>query len=118
MKVSLQLLPVPHSLQLPPPQTPPRAEFKSPVAVTEVKVKAAAEVKQSPAVCTPEHHYRHLQRAREKRRLMCAIRCVLCNHEFTESDWSQAGWSAEKMTNMICNICIGLIPSDQVNQMA
>ena len=58
-------------LQPPPTQTPPTngAEVKSPVGVIEVKVKAAAEVKQAPAVCTPERHYRPLERAREKRRL-------------------------------------------------
>ena len=54
-------------LQPPPTQTPPTngAEFKSPVGVTEVKVKAAAEVKQAPAVGTPERHYRPLERTRE-----------------------------------------------------
>ena len=84
--------------------------FKSPVGVTEVKVKAAAEVKQTPAVSTPERHYRPLERAREKRRLrleesqrslalsawekercLPANRCVQCNHEFTNSDRSQIG---------------------------
>ena len=55
--------------QPPPPKTPPTngAGFKSPVGVTEVKVKAAAEVKQAPAVGTPERHYRPLERALEKR---------------------------------------------------
>ena len=96
-------------LQPPPTQTPPTngAEVKSPVGVIEVKVKAAAEVKQAPAVCTPQRHYRPVERAREKRRLRCAIRCVLCNHEFTDSEWSQAGWAAEEM--VICKICTDLM---------
>ena len=88
-------------LQLPPPQTPPRAEFKSPVAVTEVKVKAAA-------VCTPERHYRPLERAREKHRLRCAFRCVLCNHEFSDLEWTKAGWAAEEMS-VICKTCEDLM---------
>ena len=75
------------------------------MGVTEIKVKAAAEVKQTPAVSTPERHYRPLERAREKRRLRleesqrsrvlsawekerCANRCEQCNH------WSQ--WAVEK----------------------
>ena len=98
--------------------------FKSPVGVTEIKVKAAAEVKQTPAVSTPERHYRPLERAREKRRLRleesqrsrvlsawekerCANRCEQCNHEFTDSDWSQfksAGWAVEEI--VICKTCI------------
>ena len=73
----------------------------------EVKVKAAAEVKQAPAVSTPERHFRPLERAREKRRLRCAIRCVQCNHKFNDSEWSQAGWAAEEM--VICKICIDLM---------
>ena len=82
-------------------------EFKSPAGVTEVKVKAAAEVKQAPAVGTPERHYRPLERAREKRRLRCSVRCVLCNHEFIDLEWSQAGWAAEEM--VICKTCIDLM---------
>ena len=77
------------------------------VGVTEVKDKAAAEVKQAPAVGTPERHYRPLERAREKRRLRCSVRCVLCNHEFTDLEWSQAGWVVEKM--VICKTCIDLM---------
>ena len=46
------------------------------VGVTEVKDKAAAEVKQAPAVGTPERHYRPLERARQKRRLRSSVRCV------------------------------------------
>ena len=55
----------PALLQPPPPKTPPSngAGFKSPVGVTEVKVKAAAEVKQAPDVGTPDRHYRPLERA-------------------------------------------------------
>ena len=57
-------------LQPPSPKTPPTngAGFKSPVGVTgvtEVKDEAAAEVKQAPAVGTPERHYRPLERTRE-----------------------------------------------------
>ena len=91
-------------------QTPPTngAEFKSPVGVTEVKAIAAAKVKQAPAVYTPERHYRPLERAREKHRLRCAVRCVLCNHEFTDSEWSKAGWAAEEMS-VICQTCIDLM---------
>ena len=97
---------------LPTPKTPPtnRAGFKSPVGVTgvtEVKDEAAAEVKQAPAVGTPERNYRPLERAREKRRLRCSVRCVLCNHEFTDLEWSQAGWAVEKM--VICKTCIDLM---------
>ena len=57
----------PAPLQPPPPKTPPTngAGFKSLVGVTEVKVKAAAEVKQAPAVGTPKRHYRPLECARE-----------------------------------------------------
>ena len=77
------------------------------VWVTEVKDKAAAEVKQAPAVGTPERHYRPLERAREKRRLRCSVRCVLCNPEFTNLEWSQAGWAVEKM--VICKTCIDLM---------
>ena len=93
----------PAPLQPPSTQTPPTngAEFKSPVGVTEVKVKAAA-------VCTPERHYRPLERAREKHRLRCAVRCVLCNHEFNDSEWSKAGWAAEEMS-VICKTCIDLM---------
>ena len=84
-------------------------------------VKAAAEVN---AVCTPERCYRPLERAREKLRLRleesqrssvlsawekerCANRCEQCNHEFTDSDWSQfksAGWAVEEI--VICKTCI------------
>ena len=98
-------------LQPPPPQTPPTngAECKSPVGVIEVKVKAAAEVKQAPAVSTPKRHYRPLERAREKRRLRCSIRCIQCNHEFTDLEWSQAGWAAKEMEMVICKICIYLM---------
>ena len=58
----------PAPLQPPSPKTPPTngAGFKSLVGVTgvtEVKDKAAAEVKQTPAVGTPERHYRPLERA-------------------------------------------------------
>ena len=102
----------PAPLQPPSPKTPPTngAGFKSPVGVTgvtEVKDEAAAEVKQAPAVGTPERHYRPLERAREKRRLRCSVRCVLCNPEFTNLEWSQAGWAAEKMC--ICKTCIDLM---------
>ena len=119
----------PAPLQLPSPKTPPTngAEVKSPVGVIEVKVKAAAEVKQAPAVCTPERHYRPLERAREKRRLRLeesqrssvlsawekervSIRCVQCNYEFTDSDWSQfksEGWEVELISH--CNTCIDLM---------
>ena len=97
-------------LQPPPTQTPPTngAEFKSPVGVTEVKAKAAAEVKQAPAVYTPERHYRPLERAREKHRLRCAVRCVLCNHEFSDLEWSKAGWATEEMS-VICKTCEDLM---------
>ena len=100
----------PAPLQQPPPETPPTngAGFKSPVGVTEVKVKAAAEVKQAPAVCTPERHYRPLERAREKHRLRCAFRCVLCNHEFSDLEWSKAGWATEEMS-VICKTCEDLM---------
>ena len=77
------------------------------VGVTEVKDKAAAEVKQAPAVGTPERHYRPLEHAREKRRLRSSVRCVLCNYEFTDLEWSQAGWAVEKM--VICKTCIDLM---------
>ena len=76
-------------------------EFKSPAGVTEVKVKAAA-------VCTPERHYRPLERAREKHRLRCAFRCVLCNHEFSDLEWSKAGWATEEMS-VICKTCEDLM---------
>ena len=94
-------------LQPPPPKTPPSngAGFKSPVGVTEVRVKL--EVKQAPAVGSPKCHYRPLERAREKRRLRCSVRCVLCNHEFTDLEWSQAGWAVKKM--VICKTCIDLM---------
>ena len=96
----------PAPLQPPPPKTPPTngAGFKSLVGVTEVKDKAAAEVKQAPAVGTPQ---RRCLLAREKRRLRCSVRCVLCNPEFTNLEWSQAGWAAEKMC--ICKTCIDLM---------
>ena len=99
-------------LQPPPHKTPPTngAGFKSPVGVTgvtEVKDEAAAEVKQAPAVDTPERHYCPLERAREKRRLRSSVRCVLCNHEFTDLEWSQAGWAVEKMS--ICKTCKDLM---------
>ena len=102
----------PAPLQPPSPKTPPTngAGFKSPVGVTgvtEVKDEAAAEVKQAPAVGTPERHYRPLECAREKRRLRCSVRNVLCNHEFTDLEWSQAGWAAKKMC--ICKTCIDLM---------
>ena len=102
----------PAPLQPPPPKTPPTngAGFKSPVGVTGVtgvKDKAAAEVKQAPAVGTPERHYRPLERTREKRRLRSSVRCVLCNHKFTDLEWSQAGWAVEKM--VICKTCIDLM---------
>ena len=104
-------------LQPPPPQTPPTngAECKSPVGVIEVKVKAAAEVKQAPVVSTPERHYRPLEPAREKRRLRLeesqrsralsawekergANRCVRCNHDF--------GWAVEEI--VICKTWLAI----------
>ena len=71
----------PAPLQPPSPKTPPTngAGFKSPVGVTgvtEVKDKAAAEVKQAPAVGIPKRHYCPLERTREKRRLRSSVRCV------------------------------------------
>ena len=88
------------------------------------KVKAAAEVN---AVSTPQRHYRPLERAREKRRLRLeesqrssvlsawekervSNRCVQCNYEFTDSDWSQfksEEWEVELINH--CNTCIDLM---------
>ena len=88
------------------------------------KVKAVAEVN---AVSTPQRHYRPLERAREKRRLRLeesqrssvlsawekervSNRCVQCNYEFTDSDWSQfksEGWEVELISH--CNTCIDLM---------
>jgi len=67
------------------------------------KVKAAAEVN---AVSNPKRHYRPFERAREKRRLrleesqrsnvlsawekeQVSNRCVQCNYEFIDSNWSK-----------------------------
>ena len=100
----------PAPLQPPSPKTPPINEagfispaHKSPVGVTGV-TEVNDEVKQAPAVGTPDRHYRPLERAREKRRLRSLVRCVFCSHEFTDVEWSQAGWAAEKMT--ICKTCM------------
>ena len=95
----------PTPLQPPSPKTPPTngAGFKSPVGVTGV-TEVNDEVKQAPAVGTPDRHYRPLERAREKRRLRSLVRCVFCSHEFTDVEWSQAGSAAEKMT--ICKTCM------------
>ena len=71
--------------------------------VTEVN----DEVKQAPSVGTPDRHYRPLDRAREKRRLRSLVRCVFCNHEFTDVEWLQAGWAAEKMS--FCKTCKDLM---------
>ena len=106
----------PAPLQPPFPKTPPTngAGFKSPVGVTgvtEVNDEAAAEVKQAPAVGTPDRHYRPLEQAREKRRLRSLVRCVFCNHEFTDVEWSQAGWAAEKMS--FCKTCKDLMLAGQ-----
>ena len=85
------------------------------------KVEAAAEVD---AVSTPERCYRPVERAREKRRLRLeesqrssvlsaweqewvSLRCVQCNHVFTDSDWSQfksEGWEVKLMK--LCTPCI------------
>ena len=117
-------------LQPPSPKTPPINEagvkspaHKSPVGVTGV-TEVNDEVKQAPAVGTPDRHYRPLERAREKRRLRLAesqrsdvlsawerervrLRCVQCNHVITDSDWSQfksEGWDVEIVTQ--CISCI------------
>ena len=94
----------PAPLQPPSPKTQPTKgagfkspAYKSPVGVTGV-TEVNDEVKQAPAVGTPDRHYRPLERAREKRRLRSLVRCVFCSHEFTDVEWSQAGWAAEKMT--------------------
>ena len=90
------------------------------------RVKAAAGGKQAPEVSTPERHYRPLERASEKRKVRlaleesqrsrvlsawekerCANRCEQCNHELTDSDWSQfksVGWAVEEI--VICKTCI------------
>ena len=100
----------PAPLQPPSPKTPPinGAGFKSPAHKSPVGVTGVTEVndevKQAPAVGTPDRHYRPLERAREKRRLRSLVRCVFCSHEFTDVEWSQAGWAAEKMT--ICKTCM------------
>ena len=93
----------PAPLQPPSPKTPPTngagfksPAYKSPVGVTGV-TEVNDEVKQAPTVGTPDRHYRPLEQAREKRRLRSLVRCVFCNHEFTDVEWSQAGWAAEKM---------------------
>ena len=85
------------------------------------KVEAATEVN---AVSTPERCYRPVERARERRRLRLEesqrssvlraweqervyLRCVQCNHVFTDSDWSQfksEGWDVEVIK--LCNPCI------------
>ena len=115
----------PAPLQPPSPQKTPTngAGFKSPVGVTGV-TEVNDEVKQAPAVGTPDRHYRPLERAREKRRLRLAesqrsdvlsawerervrLRCVQCNHVITDSDWSQfksEGWDVEIVTQ--CISCI------------
>ena len=120
----------PALLQPPSPKTPPinGAGFKSPAHKSPVGVTGVTEVndevKQAPAVGTPDHHYRPLERAREKRRLRLAesqrsdvlsawerervrLRCVQCNHVITDSDWSQfksEGWDVEIVTQ--CISCI------------
>ena len=87
--------------------------------VTEVN----DEVKQAPAVGTPDRHYRPLERAREKRRLRLAesqksdvlsawerervhLRCEQCNHVISDSDWAlfkSEGWNVEIVKH--CNTC-------------
>ena len=120
----------PALLQPPSPKTPPTdgAGFKSPAHKSPVGVTGVTEVndevKQAPAVGTPDRHYRPLERAREKRRLRLAesqrsdvlsawerehvrLRCVQCNHVITDSDWSQfksEGWDVEILKH--CFTCI------------
>ena len=55
-----------------------------------------------------ERHYRPLERAREKHRLRRAFRCVLCNHEFSDLEWTKAGGAAEEMS-VICKTCEDLM---------
>ena len=107
----------PAPLQPPSPKTPPTngagfksPAYKSPVGVTGV-TEVNDEVKQAPSVGTPDRHYRPLERAREKRRLRSLVRCVFCSHEFTDVEWSQAGWAAEKMT--FCKTCKDLMLAGQ-----
>ena len=86
-------------------------------------------VKKAPEVSTPHRNYRPVERAREKRRVRlaleesqrsrvlsvwekewCVNRCVMCNYEFTDSDWSQfksEGWEVELISH--CNTCIDLM---------
>ena len=120
----------PAPLQPPSPKTPPinEAGFKSPAHKSLVGVTGVTqvnnEVKRAPAVGTPDRHYRPLERAREKRRLRLAesqrsnvlsawerervyLRCVQCNHVFTDSDWLQfksEGFDVEIVKH--CNTCI------------
>ena len=44
----------------------------------------------------------------QKHSLRRAFRCVLCNHEFSDLEWSKAGWAAEEMS-VICKTCEDLM---------
>ena len=92
--------------------------------LSDPSASGVTEVKQAPTVGTPDRHYRPLERAREKRRLRLAesqksdvlsawerervyLRCVQCNHVFTDSDWLQfksEGFDVEIVKH--CNTCI------------